>query len=75
MRKRSIPVLLLAFVGWIATWRMADALMLTSVGYKIGGPFSGSTYLKVIGLLALLSSLVGVVWLTTDVVKWVKGRA
>ncbi|HEX5422925.1 MAG TPA: hypothetical protein VFW94_05200 [Candidatus Acidoferrales bacterium] len=75
MRKRSIPVLLLALVGWVAAWRMTAALMLTSVGYKIGGPFSASTYLGLIGVLTLLSSLVGLFWLTNDFVKWIKGRA
>lgn len=75
MRKRSIPVLMLALVAWIGAWQMTDAIMLTAVGYKIGGPFSAPTDLKLISLFALVSSLVGLFWLTADLLKWIKGRA
>lgn len=74
MRKRSIPVLLLAMAAWLVVWRIAQAVMLTAVGYKIGGPLSASSYLRLTGFVALLSSFVGIVWLTVDFLQWIRGR-
>jgi hypothetical protein len=74
MRKRSIPILLFALVAWILAWRMTEAVMLTAVGYKMGGPISATTNLRLIALLALLSSFVGLLWLAVDFLQWIKGR-
>lgn len=74
MRKRSIPMLLFAVAAWLLAWRMTEAAMLTAVGYKTGGTFSATTNLQLIGLLALLSSFVGLFWLTKDFLQWIKGR-
>lgn len=74
MRKRSIPILLLALAAWLLAWRMTEAAMLTAVGYKTGGAFSATTNLQLIGLVAVLASFVGLFWLTKDLLQWVKGR-
>ncbi len=74
MRKRSIPMLLLAVAAWLLAWRMTEVVMLTAVGYKTGGAFSAATTLRLTGLLALLSSFVGLFWLAADFLHWIKGR-
>lgn len=48
--------------------------MLTAVGYKIGGPLSASSYLRLTGFVALLSSFIGILWLTIDFLQWVRGK-
>lgn len=75
MRKRSIPVLLLALVAWVLAWRMTEALMLTPFGYRADTfAIPGSTSLRLVGLFALLCSLSGVFLLALDFQRWVKGR-
>ena len=74
MRKRSIPILVFALAAWLLAWRMTEAAMLTAVGYKTGGTLSVATNLRLIAFLAVLSSFVGLFWLTKDLLQWVKGR-
>lgn len=74
MRKRSFPILLVAFVGWILVWRVSEELMLVPLGYKMSGPLSASTYLRLTGLFAFVCSLFGLLLLTVDFARWVKGR-
>jgi hypothetical protein len=74
MRKRSIPVLVIALAAWILAWWLTEALMLAPFGYRTGSTFSAATYLRLTAFLALLSSLVGLYLLAIDFVQWVRGK-
>lgn len=73
MRKRAIPFLLIGAVAWIIAWRLTDELMLAPFGYEMGRTFPAATYLRLLALLALLSFVVGLYLLATDLVRWIRG--
>lgn len=72
MRKRSIPILLVAIVAWIPAWRIMGALTSAPFGYEMGATYPAPTSVRLLGLFALLSSLLGLSLLVFDFVHWFK---
>jgi hypothetical protein len=75
MRKRALPLILVAVVAWVIGWRLTQTLMQTPFGYELGSvAFPTPTYLRAIAWFAMLSFVVGLSLFTFDLVQWIRTR-
>ncbi len=72
MRKRAIPILLIAGIVWFIYWRLVEPLWNSPFGYELGSvAWPMPLHLRLIGWAAFLSSVLGISLLVFDFVRWV----
>lgn len=75
MRKRSIPFFVLALIASVAFWRMIHVLTRTGLSYEFGSAaWPIPLHVKLLGVIAELLFLGGIVFPVIDFVSWAGER-
>jgi hypothetical protein len=73
MRKRSIPILVVALVASTLAWRISAVLM-RGFGYEMGATYPAPAYFRLLWLFALASALAGLSLLLFDFMGWTQRK-
>ena len=75
MRKRGFLLILIAIPAWVFLLRAVDQIMKTPFGYELGSvAFPMPPFLKIAGMFTLLLTIVGLLVLVFDLVRYFRGR-